>query len=108
MPKVFKENFSKVRSIIDCIEIFIKRPGYLTARAMTYSNYKRHNTLKFLISISPTGAMSFISSVYGGRKSDKVITARSGYLDLLVYGDEVLADEVASKGAVYNLPAFMK
>ncbi len=115
MPTVFKENFPKVRAIIDCTEIFIERPGNLTARATTYSNYKHHNTLIYLISISPTGAASFISPVYEGRTSDKVITARSGFLDLVVYGDEILADrgflvaeELASRGAVCHIPAFTR
>ncbi|CAC5415780.1 unnamed protein product [Mytilus coruscus] len=32
------------------------RPGQLTARAQTWSNYKHNNTIKFLVSITPTGA----------------------------------------------------
>ena len=45
MPSVFLKNFrNKVAVIIDCFEIFIDRPSSLIARAMTWSNYKYHNT----------------------------------------------------------------
>jgi len=37
----------------------------------TYSNYKKHNTVKVFISIAPTSAIMFISSVWGGGVSDK-------------------------------------
>lgn len=61
MPAVFKPLYSSCRVIIDCTEVFIERPSNLTARATTYSNYKHHNNFKFLIAITPTGAVSFVS-----------------------------------------------
>lgn len=61
MPIVFKTSYSKYCSIIDCFEVFIQRPGQLTARIQTWSNYKRNNTIKFLVSLTPTGAISFVS-----------------------------------------------
>ena len=66
MPLAFKRNFGdKVAVIIDCFEIFIERPSSLIARAMTWSNYKHHNTVKFLIGITPQGLISFISKGMG-------------------------------------------
>lgn len=66
MPLVFKQNFgNKVAVIIDCFEVFIDRPSSLIARAMTWSNYKHHNTVKFLIGITPQGVISFISKAWG-------------------------------------------
>ena len=46
MPNVFKFSYPKCVSIIDCSEVFIQRPGHLTARAQTRSNYK-HNFTRF-------------------------------------------------------------
>ncbi|XP_033729835.1 uncharacterized protein LOC117319035 [Pecten maximus] len=115
MPSVFKKIYPKCVSIIDCFEVFIQRPGQLTARCQTWSNYKHNNTVKFLVSISPTGAITYVSKAYGGRTSDKVITQRSGYLDKLVHGDQVLADrgfliseDVTSRNASLVIPAFTK
>ncbi|XP_056441150.1 uncharacterized protein LOC130378406 isoform X2 [Gadus chalcogrammus] len=74
MPKCFKPKFRNCRCIIDCTEIFIERTHNLKARAETWSNYKHQNTMKYLIGITPAGAISFLSSGWGGRASDKVIT----------------------------------
>ena len=41
---------------MDCFEIFYKRPKLLKARAQTYSNYKHHNTVKFVLGIAPQGS----------------------------------------------------
>ena len=43
LPSVFHTHFTQVKCIIDCFEIFIERPVAFTARAATYSNYKKHN-----------------------------------------------------------------
>ena len=39
--------------IIDCFEIFLDHPLNPLARAQTFSSYKRHNTVKYLIGITP-------------------------------------------------------
>lgn len=113
LPNLFRSKlFKGVRCIIDCSEIFIQRPTSLSARAVTYSQYKSHNTIKFLIGISPTGAVTFISKAWGGRASDKVITQKSGLIDVLEHGDVVLADRgfnfpeyFATKGVRLLIPA---
>ena len=93
MPKIFKKaGHGNVRVIIDCSEIFIERPKSLETQAITWSDYKHHNTLKFLIGISPTGFISFLSECYGGRASDKYICQDSGFYDLLDLYDEIMAD----------------
>ena len=69
-PMEFRKSFKNCVTIIDCFEVFIKRPTNLKARAQTWSNYKHHNTVKFLIGIAPQGAIMFISKGWGGRVSD--------------------------------------
>lgn len=93
MPKIFKKaGYGNVRTIIDCSEVFIERSKSLKAQAETWSDYKHHNTIKFLIGISPTGFISFLSSCYGGRASDKFICSDSNFYDGLDLYDEVMAD----------------
>ena len=92
MPLAFKRHFGKCVCIIDCFEIFCERPSDLMARAQTYSQYKHHNTVKFLIGISPQGVISFVSKGWGGRALDKYITENCGILRHLLPGDQILAD----------------
>ena len=116
MPWCFRTHYDlKVTSIIDCFELFIEKPTALMARAATWSTYKHHNTVKYLISITPQGTVSFVSKGYGGRVSDKYITENCGYLYKLQPGDVVLADRgfnvqesVAYRGAMLNIPVFTK
>ncbi|XP_014677799.1 PREDICTED: uncharacterized protein LOC106817631 [Priapulus caudatus] len=115
LPVCFRTKYKNCVSIIDCFEIFCERPADLRARAQTYSQYKSHNTVKFLISITPQGHISFISKGWGGRTSDKFLTEQSAYLDYLLPGDTVLADRgfdiedsVAVKGACLEIPAFTR
>ena len=115
LPPSFRKHFSKVKCIIDCFEVFIERPLSFAARAATYSNYKKHNTIKVLIAVSPTGSIVYISNAWGGRVSDKVITQECGFLDHIEYGDVVLADrgfniadELSIRGAALEIPSFTR
>lgn len=80
-------------SIIDCSEIFIETPKNLQLQFSTWSDYKHHNTLKYLISVAPNSAITFLSSLYSGRISDKALTNDCGYLDLLEPHDQIMADK---------------
>ena len=85
----------------------------LGVHAITWSNYKHTNTIKYLIGISPADAVTFLSHGWGGRISGKQLTTESGFFDLLTFGDSILADrgfliaeEVAKRGAVFAIPSF--
>lgn len=112
---MFKGIYKNTRVIIDCTEVFIERPGNLTARAATWSNYKSNNTLKYLVGITPCGAISFVSRAFGGRTSDKVVTQRSGFLDLLQHSDVVMADrgfliqeDILARNCYLVIPSFTR
>ena len=116
MPMSFRVKFgTKIATIIDCFELFIDRPSNLTARATTWSFYKNHNTVKYLIGITPQGTVCFISKGWGGRASDQHITENSKFLKYLMYGDTVMADRgfniaetLGAYGARLEIPAFTK
>lgn len=102
----FADLFPNTICIIDCLEVFIHRPYGYVARAKTYYNYKKTNTIKFLIGVQ-------FLSCWGWRASDRCITMNSGFLDLLSSSDTVLADrgftigdDVAVFGAKLEIPAF--
>lgn len=93
MPKCFADVFgSNVTVIIDYFEVFIERPSNIEAAAKTWSDYKHHQTVKFLIGISPQDFIMFISNAYGGRASDKFIVEDITFLESLNQGDLIIAD----------------
>lgn len=59
-----------VAVIIHCFEVFIERPGDFLALASTWSNYRHHNTVKFLIGICPQRVILFLSKAWGGHRRD--------------------------------------
>ena len=92
LPGIFLEScYWKCRVIIDCAEVFIERQKSLSAQTATWLDYRHLNMFKFLFGIIPTGFISFLSSCYGGRASEKLITKNSGFYDLLETNDEVMA-----------------
>ena len=112
----FRARFwTKITTVVDCFELFIDRPSNLTARALTWSYYKNHNIVKYLIGITPQGTISFISNGWGGGTSDQHITENSDFLKNLEYGDTVMADRgfniaetLGTRGARLEIPSFTK
>uniref|UniRef100_A0A0A9XL84 LL-diaminopimelate aminotransferase n=1 Tax=Lygus hesperus TaxID=30085 RepID=A0A0A9XL84_LYGHE len=92
MPVPFRHRFMNVQSIVDCFEISIQKPQSPKYQALTWSEYKKCNTVKVLISANPCGFINFISKAYGGRISDRSIVKESGFLDVVPRGSSVLAD----------------
>ena len=78
LPTCFS-SFKYCVCIIDCTERYIQRHLHLNATAQTFSNYKSHNTIKYLIGITPSGAVRFLSEGWVGKASDKEIILKSCY-----------------------------
>ena len=79
--------------IIDGTEIFIQRPSVLGTQKSSYSDYKSHNTVKYIVRIDTfTGAFTYVSPGYSGNSSDRFIVNNSGFLDYLKPGQRILAD----------------
>ena len=103
--------YPNLRCTIDCTEIFIERPRHREIQALTWSDYKKHNTIKFLIGIAPNGTITYLSKAWGGRASDRHITLNDGFLDLIEPYDLILADrgfnireDLLSKMATLEIP----
>ena len=77
LPLVFREKFLTTYAMGDGSEVFIDTPSDLHMQSSTWSHYKHHNTVTFLIACTPNGAVCFISPVYVGSISDKNITQNS-------------------------------
>jgi len=94
-----------------CFEVFIDRQASLMARAQTWSNYKKHNTCKFLIGITPQGSVSFISKGWGGRVSNvrNVVLFQSCRLEML--SQQIVASQLIRAGvycAEVKVPPFTR
>ena len=66
MPLTFFKKYPKCRVILDCTEFIIQRPSSPVLQQATFSYYKNANTLKAMVGITPSGAISFISDMWGG------------------------------------------
>ena len=89
-------------------------PGSLLLNGELFSSYKNHTTLKGLIGIAPSGAITFISQLYTGSISDREIVIRSGFLaQAFVDGDTIMADkgftlqDILPLGTTLNIPPFL-
>ena len=76
------------------MKIQIQKSSYATLQAATWSEYKKWNTEKFIVSVNPSCTISYISKRYGGRTIDTYMIEKNGYLAVLRYNYEFLADRV--------------
>lgn len=94
LPPVFRANeeYASVQIIIDCFEIEIEKPRKPINQALTWSQYKSCNTIKYLIGATPDGFINFVSEGYGGRISDMYLVEQSGFLEAVPQNATILAD----------------
>ena len=91
-PKRFTQ-FRNIFTIIDCSEVFIETPKDLELQCATWSEYKHHNTIKFLVGVAPNSAITYVSPFYTGRISDKKLTMHCNFLDLVPMHSTIMADK---------------
>ena len=114
MSEDFKAKYPKTRVILDCTELKCQMPSSLLLNSRLFSSYKNHTTVKGLVGIAPSGAITFLSQLYSGCISDREIVERSGIL-YLPYdgGDGVMADkgftidDLLPLGVSLNIPPFL-
>ncbi|KAM3965309.1 uncharacterized protein ACR2FA_000698 [Aphomia sociella] len=92
LPISFRARYSNVVSIIDYLEIEIEKPSNVVHQSLTWSQFKKCNTLKYLISYTPDGLVNFISDGYSGRAMDVMIIENCGFLKCLPFKTAVMAD----------------
>ena len=78
LPSAFENSFPNTYAIIDASEFFIEMPTDLFIQSSSWSEYKHHNTEKFLVACTPNGAICFVSPLYVGSISDVELTRVSG------------------------------
>ena len=94
MPPCFAK-YPSTRVFINCMEMQVQPPTSLLQQSVTYSQFKSRNTFKVRVGISPCGLVTFLSPLWGGRVSDRDITAQVGLVKddkILEEGDSVLTD----------------
>jgi hypothetical protein len=117
LPHAFRERYPNTVAIIDASEFFLETPSDLALQSTSWSSYKHHNTMKFLVACTPNGSIAFISALYLGSISDPALTRDCGFLDHLegMPGVSIMADRgftikesLSRLNVELNLPPFME
>nr|XP_023029656.1 uncharacterized protein LOC111517677 [Leptinotarsa decemlineata] len=91
-PKCFNM-FPNTRVVLDSIEVAVLRLKCLNCRDVTDSHYKSKHTMKFLIGITPSGVITFVSSAYRGHISEKDIFHNEELIKKLEAYDAIMVGE---------------
>ncbi|KAL4706943.1 hypothetical protein ACJJTC_005212 [Scirpophaga incertulas] len=92
LPMAFRHKYNQVSCIIDCLEIEIQKPSKALNQSLSWSEYEKANTIKYLVSCSPNGLVNYISPGYGGRVTDTCLVETCDFIKCLEPGMCVMAD----------------
>ncbi len=112
LPENYPKKYKDTRIILDCAELYTMRPTNCSAQAATYSLYKHHNTVQFMVGLTPTGLITFVS-VYEGNTSDRHIFEKD-FLYKVKPGDGIIVDrgfnvgDLLARGAKLHMPPFTR
>ncbi|KAJ8673082.1 hypothetical protein QAD02_004343, partial [Eretmocerus hayati] len=79
----FSGDLSKTRAVLGYIEILTGKFDCLRCEVNMFAGDKRYGLVKFLVSATTCGCVSFVSKAYGGRAPNKDILKQSCLLDNL-------------------------
>ena len=71
------------------------------------------NSFKAIVGVAPNGVITYVSKLFPGSVSDKLIVEHSGILKQFVTGDLVIADkgfliqDIVPDGVAVNIPPFL-
>ena len=92
LPDCFMRLYPKVRTIIDCSEIFFHTPSALDVQACLWSDYKHHCTAKFLLQLHQMVQFLGCHLVMEDGHQIFILYETVAFLDILEPGDQVMAD----------------
>lgn len=92
LPMAFRHKYHHVSCIIDCLEIEVQKPSKALNQSLSWSEYKKANTIKYLVSCTPKGLVNYISPGYGGRITDTCLVESCDFIKCLQPGLCVMAD----------------
>ena len=82
----YRHKYHYVSCIIDCLEIEVQKPSKALHQSLSWSEYKKGNTIKYLVSCTPNGLVNYISPGYGGRITDTCLVETCDFLESLQPG----------------------
>ncbi|XP_046976563.1 uncharacterized protein LOC124542681 isoform X1 [Vanessa cardui] len=92
LPMAFRHKYYNVSCIIDCLEIEVQKPSKSVNQALTWSDYKKTNIIKYLISCTPNGLVNYVSPGFGGRTTDTCLVESCDFVHTLEKGMCIMAD----------------
>lgn len=92
MPACFRKFEEKVTVILDGTEVKMQMSKNFQRQGNTHSSYKHYNSVKFLVGVSPRGAIIYNSEGYEGSISDNELFKSCDIHHFLEEGDVLMVD----------------